>query len=170
MAPKLGTTIFEISRNDTVGVTPPPSRVPVGDPAWHIPREFLRETRVEWPEVSEPEVVRHYVRLSTLNHHIDKDTYPLGSCTMKYNPKINERTSALPGFARLHPETPDAGCQGALRLMWELAQDLAEITGMNEVCLQPSAGAQGEMVGLLIARAHHHHRGEDRRGVVIPES
>jgi len=170
MAPKMGTTIFEISRNDTVGVTPPPSRVPVGDPAWHIPREFLRETRVEWPEVSEPEVVRHYVRLSTLNHHIDKDTYPLGSCTMKYNPKINERTSALPGFARLHPETPDAGCQGALRLMWELAQDLAEITGMNEVCLQPSAGAQGEMVGLLIARAHHHHRGEDRRGVVIPDS
>src|SRR3989304_7132623 len=162
MAPKLGTTIFEISRQDTLGVAPPQAGVP-GDPAWQIPGEFLRDTPVAWPEVSEPEIVRHYVHLSTLNHHIDKDTYPLGSCTMKYNPKINERTAALPGFANLHPETPDADCQGALQLMWELAQDLAEITGMDDVRLQPSAGAQGEMVGLLIARAFHRHRGEDRR-------
>ncbi len=170
MAPKLGTTIFELSHPGTVGVMPPPSGVAVEDPVSLIPQEFIRESPLEWPEVSEPELVRHYTRLSTMNHHIDQDTYPLGSCTMKYNPKINERAVTLPGFARLHPETPDSDCQGALRLMWELARDLADITGMDEVRLQPSAGAQGEMVGLLIARAYHRQRGENRHRVIIPDS
>lgn len=169
MAPKQGTTIFELSTPGTAGVMPPNSGVSVPD-EWRLPDSALRSTAPDWPEVSEPEVVRHYVRLSSLNHHIDKDTYPLGSCTMKYNPKVNERTASMPGFARLHPETPDSECQGALRLMWELSAALAEITGMDEVRLQASAGAQGEMVGLLIARAWHRHRGEERRHVIIPDS
>ncbi|MBI5867977.1 MAG: aminomethyl-transferring glycine dehydrogenase subunit GcvPB [candidate division Zixibacteria bacterium] len=167
---KLGKTIFDISHENTIGVMPPAPGVAASDKSWQIPAEFLRESAIDWPEVSEPEVVRHYIQLSTLNHHIDKDTYPLGSCTMKYNPKINDRAASLPGFVGLHPETPDADCQGALQLMWELAQDLAEITGMDDVRLQPSAGAQGEMVGLLIARAYHRQRGENRRTVIIPDS
>ena len=163
-------TIFDHSRPGTRGVYPPAPDVPEAAATWQLPKSLRRVTPPDLPEVAEPEVVRHYVSLSTMNHHIDKNTYPLGSCTMKYNPKINERAVSMPGFARLHPETPDADCQGALRLMWELARDLGEITGMDDVRLQPSAGAQGEMVGLLITRAYHRQRGEDRRKVIIPDS
>jgi glycine dehydrogenase subunit 2 len=163
-------SIFELSRDGTRGVEPPQSGVPEVSAEWQVPTDYLRHAAPELPSVAEPEVVRHYLRLSSLNHHVDKDTYPLGSCTMKYNPKVNERAAALPGFARLHPETPDADCQGALRLMWELARDLGEITGMDEVSLQPSAGAQGEMVGLMVARACFAERREDRRKVLIPDS
>jgi len=165
-----GGTIFDISVENTIGVTCPASQVPAAGPTWVLPDALRRQSPPDWPEVAEIEVVRHYTRLSVLNHHIDKSTYPLGSCTMKYNPKINERATAQPGFARVHPETPDADCQGALQLIWELARDLAIITGMDEVRLQPSAGAQGEMVGLLMARAYHRRKGEDRRRVVIPDS
>ncbi|GAB4328793.1 MAG: aminomethyl-transferring glycine dehydrogenase subunit GcvPB [Candidatus Zixiibacteriota bacterium] len=165
-----GITIFDATTPGARGVMAPEPGVPESSAAWRLPDDLRRATPPDLPEVAEPEVVRHYIRLSTLNHHIDKDTYPLGSCTMKYNPKINERTASMPGFARLHPETPDDDCQGALQLMWELGRDLAEITGMDEVRLQPSAGAQGEMVGLLIARAYHRARGEDRRKVIIPDS
>lgn len=170
MAPPIGTTIFELSRPGTKGTVAPDAGVPEASAHWQIPDEYKREGALGLPEVAEPEVIRHYLRLSTLNHHVDRDTYPLGSCTMKYNPKINERAASLPGFARLHPGTPDADCQGALRLMWELARDLAEITGMDHVGLQPSAGAQGEMVGLLIAKAYFRERREDRRKIVIPDS
>ncbi|MEW5701735.1 MAG: aminomethyl-transferring glycine dehydrogenase subunit GcvPB [Candidatus Zixiibacteriota bacterium] len=164
------TTIFDLSAAGTVGVTIPTSQVPAIGPVWALPSELRRVSAPDWPDVSEIEVVRHYTRLSTRNHHIDKNTYPLGSCTMKYNPKINERVASIPGMARLHPESPDSDCQGALQVLWELARDLAEITGMDEVRLQPSAGAQGEMVGLLMARAYHRRRGEDRRRVIIPDS
>ncbi|HWO56947.1 MAG TPA: aminomethyl-transferring glycine dehydrogenase subunit GcvPB [bacterium] len=163
-------TIFDLSIPGSQSVAMPSSDVPEASPAWRLPAGFLRATPPDWPEVAEIEVVRHYTRLSTLNHHIDKNIYPLGSCTMKYNPKVNERASAKPGFARLHPETPDEDCQGALQLMWELARDLAVITGMDEVRLQGSAGAQGEMIGLLMARAYHMRRGENRRRVIIPDS
>jgi glycine dehydrogenase subunit 2 len=163
-------TIFDRSVPGTESTMCSAPDVPSGNPAWRLPEGFLRGTPPDWPEVSEIEVVRHYTALSVLNHHIDKDIYPLGSCTMKYNPKINERACARPGFALLHPETPDADCQGALQLMWELARDLAQITGMDEVRLQPAAGAQGEMVGLLMARAYHRKRGENRRRVIIPDS
>lgn len=163
-------TIFEQSIPGCEPVAVPKSDVPETSAAWKLPPGMLRGSAPDWPEVSEIEVVRHYTHLSTLNHHIDKNTYPLGSCTMKYNPKVNERACSKPGFARLHPETPDEDCQGALQVMWELARDLAVITGMDEVRLQASAGAQGEMVGLLMARAYHLRKGENRHRVIIPDS
>jgi glycine dehydrogenase subunit 2 len=122
------------------------------------------------PEVSEFDVVRHYSRLSQMNFGVDTHFYPLGSCTMKYNPKINEDMARLPGFARLHPLTPDAFAQGALQLMHALASDLAEIAGMDAVSLQPAAGAQGELAGVLMIRAYHASRGDKRTKVLIPDS
>ena len=131
----------------------------------------LRET-LAFPEVSEPEVVRHFIELSTLNHHIDRGFYPLGSCTMKYNPKINDEIAALPGFALAHPLGPDSANQGALRVIFELQRLLAAITGFAAVTTQPSAGAQGEMTGLMLIRAYHRSRGEGetRVKVLVPDS
>jgi len=135
-----------------------------------IPAAYLREGRIGLPEVSEPEVMRHYIDLSGRNHHVDRDLFPLGSCTMKYNPKMNEDVAALPGFAGLHPEQDDADIQGALRVMHALQDDLAVIGGMDAVTLQPAAGAQGEMTGLLLARAYFADRGEARHKVLVPDS
>ncbi|MHB1980242.1 MAG: aminomethyl-transferring glycine dehydrogenase subunit GcvPB [Sulfobacillus sp.] len=124
-----------------------------------------------WPELSEPQVVRHFVRLSRLNHAIDVGFYPLGSCTMKYNPKINEEMARLPGFASLHPLQPEETVQGALQVMWELQRDLAEITGMDQVSLQPAAGAQGEQTGILMIKAYHRSRQDlQRTEVLIPDA
>jgi glycine dehydrogenase subunit 2 len=136
-----------------------------------LPGARLRET-LAFPQVSEPEVVRHFIELSTLNHHIDRGLYPLGSCTMKHNPKINDEIAALPGFALAHPLAGDQASQGALRVMLELQRVLAEITGFAAVTTQPAAGAQGEMTGLLMIRAHHRARGEGdrRRRVIVPDS
>ena len=114
------------------------------------------------PELNEPEVVRHYVNLSQLNYAVDTGFYPLGSCTMKYNPKINEWAARLPGFAALHPLAPDETAQGTLQLLWELEQALIEISGMQAVTLQPAAGAQGELTGILMIRAYHRSRGDTR--------
>jgi glycine dehydrogenase subunit 2 len=123
------------------------------------------------PEVNELEVVRHFIRLSQQNYAIDVGFYPLGSCTMKYNPKINEEVVRLPGLAELHPAQLDEECQGALELLYRLERLLCEIAGMDRATLQPAAGAQGEMTGLLIARAYFRHRGEIGRDVVIvPDS
>jgi glycine dehydrogenase subunit 2 len=135
-----------------------------------IPESLRRRGSLTLPEVSEPTAVRHFTNLSVLNHHVDRDFYPLGSCTMKYNPKINDRMAALPGFAGLHPLTPEAGAQGALALLWALKEALSEITGLPAVSLQPAAGAQGELTAMLIARARHRARGEDRDEVIIPDS
>ncbi len=135
-----------------------------------IPAERLRNNPARLPEVSESEVVRHYTHLSTLNHHVDKDFYPLGSCTMKYNPKINEELSALPGFAEVHPWQPEDTIQGVLRLMVELSEALCELVGLPAITLQPAAGAHGELTGLLIMRAHHEAQGNPRRKVIIPDS
>jgi len=120
--------------------------------------------------VSEREVVQHFVRISALNHHVDKGFYPLGSCTMKYNPKIQEDLARLPGFSALHPLQPEQTVQGALRLMHELSGYLCEIAGMKAVCLQPAAGAQGELTGLMMIRAYHDDRGKSRKKVLIPDS
>src|SRR5262249_14874268 len=109
-------------------------------------------------------------RLSQMNYGVDTHFYPLGSCTMKYNPRINEDMARVPGFARLHPLAPESATQGALQLMWELARDLAEISGMDEVSLQPAAGAQGELTGVLMIRGYHLARGERRSKVLIPDS
>ena len=135
-----------------------------------MPAAFVRTTPPELPEVSEVDVIRHYSRLSQMNYGVDTHFYPLGSCTMKYNPKINEDMARLPGFLRLHPLAPVAASQGALQLMWELARDLAEISGMDQVSLQPAAGAQGEFAGVLMIRAYHLSRGERRHKVLIPDS
>jgi glycine dehydrogenase subunit 2 len=132
--------------------------------------ELRRSTPAALPEVSEPEAFRHFVRLSQQNFSIDTQFYPLGSCTMKFNPKVNEWAARLDGFARLHPLTPDHLAQGALELMVRLEALLAEIAGMDGVSLQPAAGAQGELTGLMMIRAYHHDRGRSPRKVFIPES
>ena len=162
--------IFELSSPGRFAYSLPESDVPDSDPAALLPKEHLRASAAELPEVSEVDVIRHYSRLSQMNYGVDTHFYPLGSCTMKYNPKINEDMARLGGFARLHPLAPEAASQGALQLMWELARDLAEISGMDEVSLQPAAGAQGELAGVLMIRAYHLARGERRHKVLIPDS
>lgn len=124
----------------------------------------------DFPELSEVEVVRHYTRLSQWNFCLDSGMYPLGSCTMKYNPKTNEKQAALPGFSGLHPLVPEPMCQGALRIMHELESYLAEITGLDCVTLQPAAGAQGELTGMLVVSAYHRARGETRSKIIIPDT
>jgi glycine dehydrogenase subunit 2 len=137
-----------------------------------IPAELRRSEPPRLPEVPEFELVRHFTELSTRNFGVDTGFYPLGSCTMKYNPRINERLAALPGFARLHPLQEEDGAQGALELMWRLQEILAEVTGLHAVSLQPAAGSQGELTGLLLVRAYFAARGEaeQRRKVVIPDT
>src|SRR3989454_11342772 len=162
--------IFELSRPGRHAHSLPECDVPVSDPAQLLPAQHLRATAAELPEVSEVDVIRHYSRLSQMNYGVDTHFYPLGSCTMKYNPKINEDMARLPGFARLHPMTPVSAAQGALRLMHELGTMLAEIAGMDAVSLQPAAGAQGEFAGVLMIQAYHKSRGEKRTKVLIPDS
>jgi glycine dehydrogenase subunit 2 len=137
-----------------------------------LPAELRRAEPPRLPEVPEFELVRHFTELSTRNFGVDTGFYPLGSCTMKYNPRINERLAALPGFARLHPLQEENGAQGALELMWRLQEILAEVTGLDAVSLQPAAGSQGELTGLLLVRAYFAARGEgeQRRKVVIPDT
>ena len=135
-----------------------------------IPAGLLREQPADLPEVSEPEIIRHYNRLSRRNFDLDTGFYPLGSCTMKYNPRLNERVAALPGNARLHPASAPEDAQGALELMYLLQESLAEICGLPHVSLQPSAGSQGELAGLLLTRAYHADRGRDPRKVLTPDT
>jgi glycine dehydrogenase subunit 2 len=135
-----------------------------------IPDALRRKDIAGFPELSEPEVMRHFVRLSQWNYSIDSGFYPLGSCTMKYNPKINEAAARVEGMALFHPLQPDDEIQGALQLMHELQEDLAEISGMDAVSLQPAAGAQGELAGVMTIRAFHRARGEQRTKILIPES
>lgn len=132
-----------------------------------IPVASLREEDAPLPEVSEIEIVRHFTHLSQRNFSVDSGFYPLGSCTMKYNPKVNEDMASLPGFARLHPRQDAALAQGAIELHYQLELMLAEIAGMRRVTLQPAAGAHGEITGLMIIKAYHEHRGEGRRNVVL---
>jgi len=153
------------------GPSLPACDVPVKPLSDLLPGARLRD-RLDLPQVSEPEVVRHFVELSTLNHHIDKGFYPLGSCTMKHNPKINDEIASLPGFALAHPLAPGDANQGALRVIHALQKALAEITGFAAVTTQPAAGAQGELTGLLLIRAWHRSRGEGERRtrVIVPDS
>jgi glycine dehydrogenase subunit 2 len=166
--PRLQPTLAERSRpgRGTPIVPHPPA-----DALDRIPAGMRRAEPPALPELNEPEVVRHYVNLSQVNYAVDTGFYPLGSCTMKFNPKVNEWVARLPGFAQLHPLAPDAAAQGTLRLLWELEQLLAEITGMRAVTLQPAAGAQGELTGILMIRAYHRDRGDEaRREVLVPDS
>jgi glycine dehydrogenase subunit 2 len=162
--------LFERSRPGRVGAKLPALDVPRVDPAQCLPAGFLRDDVAELPELSEVEVVRHFTRLSTWNAAVDLAPYPLGSCTMKYNPKVNERVARLAGFAGAHPLQPDALAQGVLALCHRLETWLAEVSGMDRVSLQPAAGAQGELAGIMMIRAYHAQRGRPRHKVLVPDS
>ncbi|OGI16676.1 MAG: glycine dehydrogenase (aminomethyl-transferring) [Candidatus Melainabacteria bacterium RIFOXYA12_FULL_32_12] len=136
----------------------------------YLPKDILRENKVNLPELTELDVMRHFINLSQKNFSVDTVFYPLGSCTMKYNPKINEFTANLDGLVNIHPEQSEDKVQGALQLMYELQEYLKEITGMNSVTLQPAAGAHGEFVGMLIVKAYFEKLGEKRTKVIIPDS
>lgn len=166
--PRLQQTVFELSRSGRAGQIVPH---PPADALDRIPVEQRRAAPPGLPELNEPEVVRHYVNLSQLNYAVDTGFYPLGSCTMKWNPKINEWAARLPGFAGLHPLAPDEVAQGSLELLWELEEWLREITGLAAFTLQPAAGAHGELTGILMIRAYHRDRGDlDRTEVLVPDS
>jgi glycine dehydrogenase subunit 2 len=162
--------LFERSRPGRDGIALARLDVPDVAPEDVLPAELLRDDCEGLPELSEVEVVRHFTRISTWNYAVDLGLYPLGSCTMKYNPKLNEVAARLPGFALSHPLQPAALSQGILELMWELEGALAEISGMDRVSLQPAAGAQGELAGVMIIRAYHEQRGEKRTKVLVPDS
>ncbi len=161
--------LFERSRPGRCGVELPRNDVPEVDPRALL-GALSRDELPGLPELSEVEVVRHFTRLSTWNAAVDLGLYPLGSCTMKYNPKINEKVARLPGFAHAHPFSPASETQGLLALFFELERCLAEISGMDRVTLQPAAGAQGELAGIMMIRAYHAQRGDKRTKVLVPDS
>ena len=156
-------TIYEKSVEGRRAATMPEAGVPERPIEELIPGNLLRETPADLPEIAEPEIARR-------NFDLDTGFYPLGSCTMKHNPRLNERVAALPGHARLHPAQEPRRAQGALELMWLLQQSLSEICGLPHVSLQPSAGSHGELAGLLLTRAYHADRGEARHKVLTPDT
>src|SRR5438034_3344154 len=159
--------IYERSRAGRRASTLPHYDLPVPE----VPSALRRADAPRLPELAEPELVRHFTELSTRNFGIDTGFYPLGSCTMKYNPRVNERLALLPGFRDLHPLQDEDGAQGALELMWRLQEILAEVCGLDAVSLQPAAGSQGELTGLMLMRAYFADRGETGRNeVVIPDT
>lgn len=162
--------IFELSKEGRVGHVLPKNDVPEQPVTEFIPETMLRTQPAALPEVAENEVVRHFVNISLLNHHVDKAFYPLGSCTMKYNPKINERVASLEGFTALHPEQPEHTAQGALKLIYDLQQYLLEISGFTGISLQPAAGAHGELVGLLLIQKYHKIKNRVRHTILVPDS
>jgi glycine dehydrogenase subunit 2 len=163
-------TIFEISQPGRHAFVAPRLDVPEKPLDELLPERFRRAEPPKLPEVAEPEINRHYNRLSKRNFDLDTGFYPLGSCTMKHNPKLHERVAALPGHARLHPAQDPRRAQGALQLMWELQHALSEVSGLPHVSLQPSAGSHGELAGVLLTRAYHEERGEHRHKVLAPET
>jgi glycine dehydrogenase subunit 2 len=163
-------TIYERSKPGRRAFAPPAFDVPERPLDQLLPPALRRSEPARLPEVSEPEIVRHYNRLSKRNFDLDTGFYPLGSCTMKHNPKLHERVAALPGHAKLHPLQDPSRAQGALELMWRLQEALAEIAGLPHVSLQPSAGSHGELAGVLLTRAFHEDRGEVRTKVLTPDT
>lgn len=163
--------IFEMSTPGRVGFSLPEddfTQIEIGS---LLPEEFLRQNEPNLPEVSEVDVVRHFTALSNRNFGVDSGFYPLGSCTMKYNPKVNEDVSRYSGFAMSHPYQPEELVQGNLKLLHEMEGMLAEITGMDRVTLQPAAGAHGELTGLMLIKAYHEHNGDtQRKEVIVPDS
>lgn len=162
-------TIFEICRPGRRGFRIPEEATEGREPHG-IPEQFLRKKPADLPENAELAVLRHYTRMSILNHHIERDMYPLGSCTMKYNPKMAEVAAAMPGFRELHPWQSEEETQGALELLVDFQERLAKILGMHAVSLQPAAGAHGELTCLLMARKYFADRGEKRNKVIVPDS
>ncbi|MET3574781.1 aminomethyl-transferring glycine dehydrogenase subunit GcvPB [Bhargavaea ullalensis] len=163
--------IFEISKEGRIGYSLPELDVPEVDLSSFLPEGLLREEPAALPEVSELDIMRHYTALSNRNHGIDSGFYPLGSCTMKYNPKVNEAVARLSGFADIHPLQDESSVQGAMALMYDLQEHLVEITGMDEVTLQSAAGAQGEWTALMMIRAFHEANGDHQRTkVIVPDT
>ena len=163
-------TVFEKGAPGRRAFVAPALDVPEADPRALLPDALRRSEPAALPELSEPEIVRHYVNLSKRNFDLDSGFYPLGSCTMKHNPRLHERVAALPGHARLHPLQHPRRAQGALELMWNLERALAEVSGLPHVSLQPSAGSHGELAGVLLSRAYHEARGETRTKVLTPDT
>ena len=161
---------FEKSRPNAHGPRLPDADVSAPEPAALIPPELMRSHPPGLPRLSEPEIMRHYSRLASMNYSISKQFYPLGSCTMKYNPVANEAAAALPGFTDLHPYQGEDTVQGALSLMWRLEQALCAVVGVDRVTLQPAAGAHGEWTALRMIQAFHRSRGEARTEVLVPDS
>ena len=159
-------TLFDIDTPGVSGWEPPRWDIPGKE---DIPKKYLNDG-IDLPDVGEVDVVRHYTRLSTMNFGVDSGMFPLGSCTMKYNPKINEKTASLPGFASLHPETPNTLSQGALQVLYELSEYLCRITGMDRFSLAPAAGAHGELAGVMVIRKYFEKKGEKRPVILIPDS
>ncbi|PID16907.1 glycine dehydrogenase (aminomethyl-transferring) [Sporosarcina sp. P34] len=163
--------IFELSKPGRIGYSLPELDVPEVDVTSILSQGVIRKEDAELPEVSELDIMRHYTALSNRNHGVDTGFYPLGSCTMKYNPKINEAVARFPGFARVHPLQDESTVQGALEVVYDLQQHLAEITGMPQVTLQPAAGAHGEWTALMMIRAFHEANGDTQRTkVLVPDS
>ncbi|MEH7380081.1 aminomethyl-transferring glycine dehydrogenase subunit GcvPB [Bacillus sp. JJ1533] len=163
--------IFELSKPGRIGYSLPELDVPEINIDEVIPSDYLRVEEPELPEVSELDIMRHYTALSKRNHGVDSGFYPLGSCTMKYNPKINENVARYNGFAHIHPLQDESTVQGAMELMYDLQEHLKEITGMDEVTLQPAAGAHGEWTGLMMIRAYHEaNKDSARTKVIVPDS
>lgn len=162
--------LFELSHRGRKGYSLPEPDVPKQDLKEVVPEFLLRKTPPELPELSELDVVRHYTRLSQLNHGVDTGFYPLGSCTMKYNPRINEDVARLPGLVHLHPLQPRETVQGALELLYSMEKYLCSISGMERFTFQPAAGAHGEFTGLSFIRAYHAFNGSSRKNIIIPDS
>ncbi|ADH60110.1 Glycine cleavage system P-protein-like protein [Thermoanaerobacter mathranii subsp. mathranii str. A3] len=163
--------IFELSKKERKAYTFPKLDVEEKTLEEILPEQMIRKEEIELPEVSEVDIIRHYTLLSNKNYGVDTGFYPLGSCTMKYNPKINEDMASLTGFTALHPYQPVETVQGALKLMYELENMLSEITGMDKFTLQPAAGAHGELTGLMIIKAYHEHRNDKKRKkIIVPDS
>jgi glycine dehydrogenase subunit 2 len=164
--PALPQTLKDLSRRGRRASTIPPADLAAAE----LPEEHRRSSPVALPEVGERDLVRHFTRLSQRNYGVDTGFYPLGSCSMKYNPKVADVAASLPGFQRLHPHQPDQSIQGALELLWRLEEALCEVTGMDRATFQPAAGASGELTGLLLMRAFHTRNGDPRERVIIPDS
>lgn len=163
--------IFELSKTGRKAYKLPDLDVEDKDINEFFPEDFINEKPLTLPEVNEVEVVRHYTNLSDKNHGLDTGFYPLGSCTMKYNPKINEDTARFDGFANVHPRQREDCTQGSLQLMYELQNSLGEVAGMDQMSLQPAAGAQGELTGIMVIKAYHEHNNDTKRDtIIVPDS
>src|ERR671922_1337458 len=158
--------IYEKSRPGRTAYSLPRYDLPTPE----VPAALRRETPPRLPEIAEPEIVRHFTELSSRNYGVDTGFYPLGSCTMKHNPRVNEHVVRLPGFRDLHPLQEEEGAQGALELMWRLQEILTEVAGLDAVSLQPAAGSQGELTGLMLMRAYFADRGEQRDTVITADT
>ncbi|MDL2310459.1 aminomethyl-transferring glycine dehydrogenase subunit GcvPB [Peptostreptococcaceae bacterium OttesenSCG-928-C18] len=163
--------IFDLSKSGKTGYRLPSLDVEGKDLSSYIPKEFLATEELDFPEVSEVDVIRHFTNLSMKNYGLDRGFYPLGSCTMKYNPKINEDVSALEGFANIHPYQNDDDIQGTLEVLYNVGDALSEVAGMDFMTLQPAAGAHGEITGVMLMKAYHEDRGENQRNkIIVPDS